>query len=79
MLEEGKHYHMSFGGLDCSFDMDAIDADMAKEAKMNLMDWSDPEARKKYFDDLEEEVNAEEQQDLVDTFEKLERGEKSST
>lgn len=38
------------------------------------MDWSSPEARQEYFDDLEAEVNAEEQQDLLDTFKKVEEG-----
>ncbi len=38
------------------------------------MDWSDPEERKKYFDDLEEDENAEERKDLVDIFKELEDG-----
>lgn len=28
---EGKHYHRSFNELDCSFDLDAIEADMKEE------------------------------------------------
>lgn len=28
---EGKHYHRSFNELDCSFDLDAIEAEMKEE------------------------------------------------
>jgi hypothetical protein len=35
---EGKHYHRSFNELDCSFDMDAIEAEMEAEDVVDFIE-----------------------------------------
>jgi hypothetical protein len=38
MLEEGKHYHRSFNGLDCTFNWDAIEAEMEEEDVVDFIE-----------------------------------------
>ena len=41
MLEEGKHYHRCLNELDCTFDLDAIEAERENEEVVEFLERND--------------------------------------